>query len=175
MSGITTIVISSTAARPPMPLRRATSPSKCVGLTLVGSIDGADSLKVPVAGARCASGSDAPVSSILISFDCALTLVARLLRPFLSREAGELLLLGAGVDLDRVGLVGAVAGGGLLGDLDLDVVAAGLERDRAVGLDRRRRDAAGSAARAAAPEPLEPPSSPTRTIQHRLPPFWKNP
>jgi hypothetical protein len=44
MSGITTIVISSTAARPPMPRRRATSPSKCVGLTLVGSIDGADSV-----------------------------------------------------------------------------------------------------------------------------------
>ena len=83
MSGITTIVISSTAARPPMPLRRATSPSKCVGLTSVGSIDGAESLNVPVAGARCASGSDAPVSSILISFDWALTFVARLLRPFL--------------------------------------------------------------------------------------------
>ena len=66
-----------------MPLRRATSPSKCVGLTLAGSIDGADSLNVPVAGARCASGRAAPVSSILISLDCALTLVARLVRPFL--------------------------------------------------------------------------------------------
>jgi hypothetical protein len=33
--------------------------------------------------------------------------------------------------------------------------------------------AAGSAARAA-PAPL-PPSSPTRTIQQRLPPFWKKP
>ena len=38
---------------------------------------------MPSAGARCASGSDAPVSSILISFDCALTLVAMLVRPFL--------------------------------------------------------------------------------------------
>ena len=83
MSGITTIVISSTAARPPMPLRRATSPSKCVGLTLLGSIDGAESLNVPVDGARCASGSDAPVSSILISLDWALTFVARFVRPFL--------------------------------------------------------------------------------------------
>ena len=44
MSGITTIVISSTAARPPMPWRLATSPSKWVGLTLSGSIDGADSV-----------------------------------------------------------------------------------------------------------------------------------
>ena len=33
----------------------------------------------------------------------------------------------------------------------------------------------GSAARAAGPRPLEPPSSPTRTTQHRLPPFWKKP
>ena len=46
-------------------------------------IDGAESLNVPSAGARCVSGSDAPVSSILISFDCALTLVAMLVRPFL--------------------------------------------------------------------------------------------
>ena len=44
MSGMQTIVISSTAARPPMPWRLATSPSKWVGLTLVGSIDGVDSV-----------------------------------------------------------------------------------------------------------------------------------
>ena len=48
-----------------------------------GSGDGADSVYVPVAGTFCASGSVAPVSSILISFEEALTLVARLERPFL--------------------------------------------------------------------------------------------
>ena len=38
---------------------------------------------MPVAGTRCASGSDAPVSSILISFEAELTFVARFVRPFL--------------------------------------------------------------------------------------------
>jgi hypothetical protein len=84
MSGITTIVISSTADSPPMPLRRATSPSKSPAEIFSGAALGADSAYVPGAGARCASGSEAPVSSILISFEAELTLVARLLRPFLS-------------------------------------------------------------------------------------------
>jgi hypothetical protein len=48
-----------------------------------GSGAGDDSVYVPGAGTFCASGSDAPVSSILISFEEALTLVARLERPFL--------------------------------------------------------------------------------------------
>ena len=39
---------------------------------------------MPVAGTRCASGSEALVSSILISLEDALTLVARFVRPFLS-------------------------------------------------------------------------------------------
>ena len=66
-----------------MPLRRASSPEKWPGLTSDGSWAGADSVYLPVAGTRCASGSDAPVSSILTSFEAALTLVAMLLRPFL--------------------------------------------------------------------------------------------
>ena len=67
-----------------MPWRLASSPEKWLGLTLDGSWAGADSVYLPVAGTRCASGSDAPVSSILTSFDEALTLVAMLLRPFFS-------------------------------------------------------------------------------------------
>ena len=53
-------------------------------MTSDGSWAGADSVNLPVAGTRWASGSDAPVSSILMSFEEALTFVARLLRPFLS-------------------------------------------------------------------------------------------
>ena len=67
-----------------MPRRLATSPSKWVDLTLVGSIDGAERLNVPVAGIRWASGSDAPVSSILTSLEAELTFVAMFVRPFLS-------------------------------------------------------------------------------------------
>ena len=44
MSGITTIVTSSTAASPPMPERRATSPSKCVDSIASGFCAGADSV-----------------------------------------------------------------------------------------------------------------------------------
>ncbi len=45
MSGITTIVTSSTAARPPMPERLATSPSNCVEVTLLGAaVAGAESV-----------------------------------------------------------------------------------------------------------------------------------
>ena len=39
-----TIVTSSIAPRPPMPRRRASSPSKWLGLTSDGSGDGADSV-----------------------------------------------------------------------------------------------------------------------------------
>ena len=41
-SGMQTIVTSSTAARPPMPLRRATSPSKSVALTSSAATLGAE-------------------------------------------------------------------------------------------------------------------------------------
>jgi hypothetical protein len=44
MSGMQTIVISSTAARPPMPLRRATSPSKSLDSTFSGAAAGVDSV-----------------------------------------------------------------------------------------------------------------------------------
>ena len=136
MSGITTIVISSTAARPPMPLRRATSPSKCVGLTLDGSIDGADS--VERARRRNPRGLGQRRAGLLdldqlgLGVDLGRQVVAALLE----REAAELLVVGARVDLDGERLVGTVAGRRLGHDLDLDVVAARLQRHGAVGLDR---------------------------------------
>ena len=80
-SGMQTIVTSSTAARPPMPLRRATSPSKSVALTSSPPTLGAESVYVPAAGR--ASGRPA-ASVILISLEAALTFVARFWRPFLS-------------------------------------------------------------------------------------------
>jgi hypothetical protein len=44
MSGITTIVTSSTAARPPIPERFATSPSNSVELTFSGLWAGGESV-----------------------------------------------------------------------------------------------------------------------------------
>ena len=84
-SGIRTIVTSSMAESAPMPLRRASSPEKWPGFTSDGSWAGADSANLPVAGdALRLEGATPPVSSILTSFDDALTFVAMLLRPFLS-------------------------------------------------------------------------------------------
>ena len=74
-SGMQTIVISSTAARPPMPSRFATSPSNSLGLTSPTGTDGTVSWYLPVRGAVSPSGSEAPVSSSLISFEAAFTFV----------------------------------------------------------------------------------------------------
>ena len=77
-SGMQTIVTSSMAARPPMPSRLATSPANSVASTSrVATAVGATRLYLPTAGARCASGRLAPVSSRRMSSDCALTLVSR--------------------------------------------------------------------------------------------------
>ena len=62
---MTTIVTSSSAARPPMPLRVATSPSKSPGEIESVGIAGAERVYLP--GSTRTSGSDAPVSTILIS------------------------------------------------------------------------------------------------------------
>ena len=79
---------------------------------------------MPVAGTRSSSGSDSPLSSILISFEAALTLVAMLLRPFLSVRPSYSSFSLAGRDDDLVGrLVALVAlvPAGLLRHLDRDV------------------------------------------------------
>ena len=127
---------------------------------------------MPVAGARCASGRAAPVSSILISFDCALTLVARLLRPFLvDRPVNSSF---SAPEFTRTVKV-LSAPSPAEGSSAISTSTSPAPRATAPYVSTEASDAAGRAARAAAAEPLEPPSSPTRTTQHRFPPFWKNP
>src|SRR5262249_31093589 len=129
------IVTSSTGAKPPMPFRVATSPSKCVGSTAWATAAGSASWYVPVA--TPVSGSAAPVSSILISFEPALTTVAMCRRPFFSVSPSYSLATRAAARAELVGRRAALGlgGRGLLGQLDRDGLRGGLERDRPQRLD----------------------------------------